>query len=392
MAARGSRVRLDAGRDGGRRGGATAYARAGLRVIELGDEAILHVGQFDLEKPEMRQVRQAVHRVERAGYTARIRRHAEISPAEMARIIELAGRWRDTETERGFSMALGRLGDPNDGQCVLVEAHDKDGREVAVLSFTPWGEDGLSLDLMRRDRTSDNGLIEFMVSALMAAASRLGVVRVSLNFAVFRAVFEEGSRIGAGPVLRAWRGMLLFASRWFQLESLYRSNVKYGPEWVPRYLCYEDVRDLAKVGLASGVAEGFVVVPNLRTLLRRGTAAPEQRPLFESSGPPDHTFDVTDPGVAPIDAPGPSEQTRVRLSKVDALRAAGYRAVPTRVRPDPHDRGDPGRPPRARPRTSPPATRWPWPAASSSCATTASCASRRSATGPATCRSCSPVT
>ena len=93
----------------------------------------------------------------------------------------------------------------------------------------------------------------------MQQAPRLGVHRVSLNFAVFRAVFEEGARIGAGPVLRLWRALLLIASRWFQLESLYRSNVKYNPQWLPRFLCYEDVRDLPKVGLASAAAEGFVV-------------------------------------------------------------------------------------------------------------------------------------
>jgi lysyl-tRNA synthetase class 2 len=305
--------------------GATAYARAGLRVIELGDEAILHVDDFDLDAPRMRQVRQAVNRVERAGYTIRVRRHRDIPAAEMARIIELAERWRDTETERGFSMALGRLGDPNDGACVLVEAHDGDGREVAVLSFTPWGDDGLSLDLMRRDRSSDNGLIEFMVSGLMRESPELGVTRVSLNFAVFRAVFEEGARIGAGPVLRAWRGMLLFASRWFQLESLYRSNVKYSPQWVPRFLCYEDVRDLAKVGLASGVAEGFVVVPRLRTLLRRGTDAPAPAPILpEISGVP---AGAPPAGPRPAVVPTP-EQTRVRIAKVEGLRLCGIDPYP----------------------------------------------------------------
>jgi len=304
--------------------GATAFARAGLRVIQLGDEAILHVRDFDLEAPRLRQVRQAVHRVERAGYTVRIRRHAEIGAEEMGRIIELAARWRDTETERGFSMALGRLGDPNDGRCVLVEAYDRGGREVALLSFTPWGAQGLSLDLMRRDRSSDNGLIEHMVATLMQQAPRLGVQRVSLNFAVFRAVFEEGARIGAGPVLRLWRTLLLFASRWFQLESLYRSNVKYNPQWLPRFLCFEDVRDLAKVGLASGVAEGFVVVPRLRTLLRRGarTAGPapeayrELIPVEPAAGPAgDHGRTVP-------------EQVRIRMAKAAALRAAGVEPYP----------------------------------------------------------------
>jgi len=311
--------------------GATAYARHDLRVIELGDEAIVHVGQFQLDGREMRPVRQAVHRVRRAGYTVRIRRHAEISPAEMSRIIALAAKWRDTETERGFSMALGRLGDPADGQCVLVEAIDAYGQEAAVLSFTPWGTNGLSLDLMRRDRESDNGLMEFMVAGLVEAAPKLGVERISLNFAVFRAVFEEGARIGAGPVLRLWRGLLLFFSRWFQLESLYRSNVKYRPEWVPRFLCYEDVRDLAKVALASGIAEGFVVVPSLPTLLRRGLTAP-----------PVHVPPVLPPlePVAEVTAaeasPGLPEQVRVRLSKVDRMRSAGIDPYPPAV-PHTHD-------------------------------------------------------
>ena len=79
-----------------------------------------------------------------------------------------ADRWRDTDNERGFSMALGRLGDPLDGRCVLVEAFDSEGNREALLSFSPWGEKGLSLDLMRRSRDSDNGVMEFMVASLVA--------------------------------------------------------------------------------------------------------------------------------------------------------------------------------------------------------------------------------
>ncbi|GAA0932273.1 bifunctional lysylphosphatidylglycerol synthetase/lysine--tRNA ligase LysX [Nonomuraea longicatena] len=241
--------------------GARAYARAGLKVLQIGDEAVLHVAGYTLAGREMRAVRQAVNRVARAGYTLRVRRHADLAPEEMRGVVARADAWRDTETERGFSMALGRLGDPADGGAVLVEALTTDGEAAALLSFVPWGERGLSLDLMRRAREADNGLMEFMVSGLAERAPALGVERLSLNFAVFRAAFEEGARIGAGPVLRAWRGLLLFFSRWWQLESLYRSNVKYRPEWVPRYLAYADTRDLPKVGLALAVAEGFLSGP-----------------------------------------------------------------------------------------------------------------------------------
>ncbi|MBZ9599323.1 bifunctional lysylphosphatidylglycerol synthetase/lysine--tRNA ligase LysX [Streptomyces erythrochromogenes] len=335
--------------------GATAFARSGLSALQLGDEAILHVAHFDLDGRDMRVTRQAVNRVKRAGATTVIRRHSALSEEEMRTIIDRADRWRDTETERGFSMALDRLGDPADGDCLLVEAFDAEGELIALLSFVPWGGDGISLDLMRRDRTAPNGVMEFMVAELCAAAPGLGVRRISLNFAVFRSAFEEGGRIGAGPVLKVWRRLLLFFSRWWQLEALYRSNVKYGPEWYPRFLCYQDAGSLARVSLASGIAEGFVSVPSLRTLWGnahpKGVTAPattEGLPPIESLGL--ETVGEELPGVPVERLP---EQVRVRHAKLDRIRAAGTDPYPVGIRLRTHTvaqlkAAHPGHPPGAR--------------------------------------------
>ncbi|MDT0469347.1 phosphatidylglycerol lysyltransferase domain-containing protein [Streptomyces gibsoniae] len=247
----------------------TIYARHGLDALELGDEAIVDVADFTLEGRAMRVVRQAHNRVRRAGYTVRIRRHEDIPDDEMATLIELADQWRDGATERGFSMALGRLGDPGDGRCAMLECRDGDDRPRALLSFVPWGEQGLSLDLMRRDRDSENGLMEFMVVELLLRAQELGVERVSLNFAMFRSVFERGARLGAGPFLRLWRSILTFFSRWWQIESLYRANAKYRPVWEPRFLLFAKSSDLPRIGIASARAEGFLTPPALPSLKRR---------------------------------------------------------------------------------------------------------------------------
>jgi lysyl-tRNA synthetase class 2 len=67
-------------------------------------------------------------------------------------------------------------------------------------------------------------------------------------------------------VLRAWRGVLGVASRFFQLESLYRSNAKYGPDWEPRFLCYSSARRLPRVGIVAGALEGFVPTGGSRAL------------------------------------------------------------------------------------------------------------------------------
>ena len=93
----------------------------------MGDEAIIDVADFTLEGRTMRPVRQAVTRVQRAGYHAEVVRHGDLSPETWRSTCELAERWRGAQTERGFSMALGRLGDPADARCVMVIARDADG-------------------------------------------------------------------------------------------------------------------------------------------------------------------------------------------------------------------------------------------------------------------------
>jgi lysyl-tRNA synthetase class 2 len=246
--------------------GAIAYRRAGLDSLELGDEAVLHLGEFSLEGRSMRVVRQAVNRVRRAGYTLDVRRQGELDEGAKAEVCATAEQLRGENVERGFSMALGRLGDVRDPNQVIARARDAGGRLVAILTFVPWGDDGLSLDLMRRANDTENGTIEFVVAGVAEAARALGVRRISLNFAVFRSVFERGSRVGAGPVLRLWHRALLLASRWWQIESLYRANAKYQPEWFPRFVCFRRAAELPRVAVAAAEAEAFIQRPRLRWL------------------------------------------------------------------------------------------------------------------------------
>ncbi|WP_204284197.1 phosphatidylglycerol lysyltransferase domain-containing protein [Microbispora amethystogenes] len=263
----------------GESGGEAWTREGGLDALELGDEAVVEVAGFALEGRAMRNVRQMVRRVERLGYTCHVRRVGDLTEAERDRIHAAAVSWRGTTAERGFSMALGRFGDPADAGCVVVTAHGPEqasspaagsgsgettGEIRAVLHFVPWGRDGLSLDLMRRDRRADPGLNEFLIVKALEAAPELGVTRVSLNFAVFRAALDRRERLGAGPVSRAWRGVLVFLSRWFQIDSLYRFNAKFRPAWEPRFLVFPASRDLPRIGVAALMAEAFLTPPRVR--------------------------------------------------------------------------------------------------------------------------------
>ncbi len=110
---------------------------------------MIDTAQFSLEGRAVRSLRQAVNRARRGGTEVTIRRQVDVPASELEEIAACAATWREGR-ERGFSMALGRLGDAADPQLLVATARAAGGELLAVLTFVPWGEHGVSLDLMRR--------------------------------------------------------------------------------------------------------------------------------------------------------------------------------------------------------------------------------------------------
>ena len=243
---------------------------------------------------------------------------------------------------------------------------------------------------MRRDPAADNGLIELMVAALAERPPRLGVEPVSLNFAVFREAFERGAEDRRRPDRsRLWRRLLLFATRNWQLESLYRSNAKYQPELAAPLHLLRVRLDLPRVGIAAGSAEGFLTGRPSCAADRREAAA-----RGASTAPARATPRRCRPDPA---APGRRGRGRRRARGCPSRCGSGAPrstgCAPHGI--DPYPVGYPRthtlaavarRARRAAARTPGPATRSPSPAGSCSSATSAGSASPTLRDGPATCR------
>ena len=231
-----------------------------FEALEIGDEAVVLVDNFTLDGAEMKNVRQMVNQIKRIDYVTSIRRISEIDGEELLLLRKLAENWRRGGSERGFSMALGRFCDPIDTHLVIALA-TQNGEVKGMLQFVPWGTDALSLDSMRRSPQSDPGINELLISETITFAQSHNIRQISLNFATFRSIFEKGERLGAGPITRLSHKILVFLSRFFQMESLYRFNAKFRPIWNPRYILFPSIRNLMKVALAILMIESFIPVP-----------------------------------------------------------------------------------------------------------------------------------
>ena len=239
------------------RGGEVWVEHAGMIAIDIGDEAIISIADFTLEGRPMANVRQMVNRIARKGYITTTTKWSEVDPETKTKLRKLGKEWRYGVAERGFSMSMDRFGEDEDADTYITIAYLA-GEIKGLLYFVPWTTNGLSLDRMQRERGTDAGVNELMIADTVAWGRANGITHISLNFAAFRSLFERADKISAGPVTRGMRNLIRFFSNFFQVESLYRFNAKFQPEWETRYVLYPRAADLAKVGWAALRAEKFI--------------------------------------------------------------------------------------------------------------------------------------
>ena len=229
------------------------WRQAGLHALYIGDEAILETGRFSLEGRAIRKVRQSVSRLEKAGYTASAVEPATLTPEALTKLEQVSRLWRAGDAERGFSMAMDSLTGEHQAESVVILARDESGAFRGFLHFVPsFGRPAMSLSFMRRERNTPNGLTEFLVVKAVELLRERGIEEISLNFAAFGRLLERPS----GRLERRLGKLVALGNRYFQTESLYRFNAKFSPHWEPRYLVYESVLGLPRVGLAAITAEG----------------------------------------------------------------------------------------------------------------------------------------
>jgi lysyl-tRNA synthetase class 2 len=233
------------------------YRSYGLQALYHGDEAVVETASFSLDGRSIRKVRQSVHRLEKAGYHARVLAPSEIDASLRAELESVAASWRDGQPERGFAMAFDSLFALDD-DVVFVVGFDSDGVAQGFLHFAlAPAVSALSLSSMPRVRgATPNGFNEWLICETVAWARQQGIERVSLNFSPFAALLSPDAELTTLESLQR-RALLRLKGR-FQLDNLLAFNRKFFPAWEPRFLVFERRRDLPRVGIAALAAESYL--------------------------------------------------------------------------------------------------------------------------------------
>ncbi|HET9078309.1 MAG TPA: phosphatidylglycerol lysyltransferase domain-containing protein [Acidimicrobiales bacterium] len=271
------------------------YRATGMHDLYVGDEAVVRVNRFTLEGGRFKGLRQAVNRIAKYGYRISFHDPACLDAGMREALKEVMTKSRRGDVERGFSMTLGRVFDPDDTGLLLAVVHGPAGPDaadgelgppVAFCQYVPApGVGGYSLDLMRRDNGEHpNGLIDFAVVETIKELKARGRDGLGLNFATMRAVLAGEAGEGLTQRIQAW--VLRRMGDSMQIESLWRFNAKFDPDWQPRYAIYDAPENMLAVAIAVARAESFWELPVIGRFLvpSVGTAEAEQAPTGTGEG------------------------------------------------------------------------------------------------------------
>jgi phosphatidylglycerol lysyltransferase len=223
------------------------YEKLGLRGLKIGDEAVVDLNRFTLQGSAMKESRNTVTRLERAGY-----RVQGFDPRLDENLLDqlqiISDDWLALPGHRERRFTLGAFSRDYLRHTRVYVAFDASDAAVAFLNLVPSYDASLAtVDLMRRGHDTTNGLMDFLFAKAFLDLKQRGCQRFSLGLAPL-AQFSDGEQPSPEEKLVQWGLQRL--PRLFRADSLRRFKAKYASEWQPRYEVYASRWDLPRLALA----------------------------------------------------------------------------------------------------------------------------------------------
>jgi phosphatidylglycerol lysyltransferase len=241
------------------------YKERRYKVLKVGEEAIVDIQKFDLEKDYTGKsgwkFRRAVRHISDLGYQFEFYTIHTLPSIYYSQLVEINGEWLKEYgggKERGFAMTMSRLPNVSDPDCRIACAIKKEGDIPLVAGFIVYMPiykgSGFSLDSMRKRSDSPNGLNEFLITHTIEMLKTEGYKQLSLNFVILAESLDQKthsifSRFGKKII-----------ENMFKVTDIYFFAQKFHPEWINRYLVYEKIADAPKIISAILSLEGEIKI------------------------------------------------------------------------------------------------------------------------------------
>ncbi len=212
------------------------YRRLGLRVLKIGEEALVDLDRFAARTSLQRSFRRLRRRLGARGYRVS-REPGPHSALVLDEAEEVSRDWLSLPGRRERAFTLGRFDRGYLARQPLVLVRDPAGRLVAFANQVPDVRLGVAtVDLMRRRRDAPNGLMDYLFAELMLLMRREGYRWFSLGLAPLAGLAGQPD---VGLAERAVHEVYEHVTGIFSFKGLRQYKAKFEPAWEERFLVYQ---------------------------------------------------------------------------------------------------------------------------------------------------------
>jgi phosphatidylglycerol lysyltransferase len=210
----------------------------GYDFFKLGEEAHVKLAEVTLEGHAGKMYRQILRRAERDGLRFRILQNHEVDKY-LPELRTISSDWLQAKdlAERQFSIGYFDDAYMRRFPCAIVEHVGEPCRVMGFANLLEAPDRGeLSVDLMRY-RTDGPSVMDFLIVSLLLHGKAEGYREFNLGMAPLSSVGEQR---GAHARERLARLLFQRGEQWYNFQGLRFYKDKFNPEWVPRYMAYQD--------------------------------------------------------------------------------------------------------------------------------------------------------
>ncbi|MDK9610276.1 DUF2156 domain-containing protein [Propionibacterium freudenreichii] len=232
----------------------------GWRALQIAEESRIELGEVAFKGKRFQDLRTAMNRAKREDISIVWTRLAQCSPERRREIREVVEGWQRQQTLPPLGFTLCGFAEMEDPEVRCELAVDESGHVHGVASWLPLYRDekviGWLLDVMRRHEGATgvfHSTIELLISKAILQFQDEGFEVVSLSGSPLAMEPRDQPPVTdavSGTLYQGLGSVSGLLERYYGFTSLHHFKAKFGPEFHPLYLVYQDPTDLPKIGRA----------------------------------------------------------------------------------------------------------------------------------------------
>ncbi len=223
------------------------FEKLNKKSLKIGQEAIVDLNTFTTSGTSKQSLRNAMNKVEKAGYKLKIY-EPPVKEGLLQKLKQVSDEWMTDNEKEEVVFTQGYFDPDILKNCTLLTVENEEEKVVAfanlIRDYAP-GE--ATYDLIRKSTNGPNGALDYLMIKMFGYLKEEGYKTVNLGLAPLAGIVNPKNL--TEQTVKFVRDRLKQMSRF---KGLYHYKDKFEPQWVDKFMVYDDPFDLIQFPIVLG--------------------------------------------------------------------------------------------------------------------------------------------